>query len=347
MARRRLEAAIQAGKAIDSEHSKSKGTFTTVKSLHGLKLSELSSGIYSLQFSLDSDLLAVGLGDGGVSLYSSESGRLYKDVHKGTTKGLPVMALAFHPNEKDILVGAGADGMISAWNIQTLNIKFRIREPHNEINALDFSLTGGNFATAGKDVCVRLYDAERNELLRKYEGSNEFLPDHDEAQGLGHGRRVFALKYHPDDDHIFVTGGWDDSLKIWDSRTSSGVQRTIQGTHVCGNAIDIKDGKILTASWVAHNSLQLWDFSTGRLESNIPFGSDSGEYLYTCQFCDNNVVLAGGSGTNSVKAINKNTFEVLGTVSLDKAVQALDSTNGGRYFALGGAGIKLEIASLE
>ncbi len=39
-----------------------------------------------------------------------------------------------------------------------------ILEPKNEINAVDFSLEGDRFATAGKDFSVRLYDTDTNEV---------------------------------------------------------------------------------------------------------------------------------------------------------------------------------------
>lgn len=70
--------------------------------------------------------------------------------------------------------------------------------------------------------------------------------------------------------------------------------------------------KILTGSWVATNALQVWNYTEGKLDKNIPFdykGHD-GAYLYCSQFCDNDVVVAGGSGTNNVQAINTVTGEV-------------------------------------
>jgi hypothetical protein len=69
----------------------------------------------------------------------------------------------------------------------------------------------------------------------------------------------------------------------------------------------------VTGSWVQNNALQLWDFGEGALIKNIPFRheeSDAGEFLYCAQFCDNDVVMAGGSGTSSVQAINYNTNKV-------------------------------------
>ncbi|XP_038065909.1 uncharacterized WD repeat-containing protein all2124-like isoform X1 [Patiria miniata] len=349
MARRRLEAAIRAGRAIDSEQSKPQATFTKLMSLRVIDITDYFSGVYSLQFSHDGDLLAIGCGNGGVLLYSTNTGEMVKSLHKGGRMELPVMGLSFHPEHKNELVSVGADGNINVWDIEETKKKMFNKEKNNEINAIDFSLDGDVYATAGKDLCIRLYDAQTNQLLQTYEGSNQLLPVSEDENDLGHGRRVFALKFHPDDNSIFVTGGWDNCLKIWDKRTSHGVQGTIGGPHVCGSGIDIKSGKILTASWVASSALQVWDLAMGRLEQSVPLsGTDKkGEFLYCAQFCDNNVVLAGGSGTCNAQAIDRTTNQLIGHVDLDgKAVQALDSTDGGRYIAVAGSSPVVKLAQL-
>jgi len=69
---------------------------------------------------------------------------------------------------------------------------------------------------------------------------------------------------------------------------------------------------------VQSDALQLWDYRKGSLLKNLPFavkdrghlttGSGDvltqGAYLYCCQFCSGSVVVAGGTGTNSVQAVN-------------------------------------------
>jgi hypothetical protein len=75
--------------------------------------------------------------------------------------------------------------------------------------------------------------------------------------------------------------------------------------------------KILTGSYVGHEALQIWnystDYSTDRKSKpqNIDFpAKEKGPFLYAAQFCDNDIVVAGGSGTNSAMAINSETNEV-------------------------------------
>ena len=39
----------------------------------------------------------------------------------------------------------------------------------------------------------------------------------------GHKNKVFAVKYHPEDTNLIVSGGWDKMIKIFDIRTKGPV----------------------------------------------------------------------------------------------------------------------------
>ncbi|PIK57708.1 putative guanine nucleotide-binding protein subunit beta-2-like 1 [Apostichopus japonicus] len=281
MARRRLEAAIRVGKEIDHQQTTENDLFKGIKTLGMASMEEKMMGVYSLQFSMEGDQLAVGCGNGSIILLNSRTGAVLKNLHQGSMAELPVLSLAYHPSKPSTLLSAGSNGCISLWDLVSSREVDTVIEAHNEINGLDFCLDGGTYATAGKDLNVRLYCAETN--------------------------------------------------KIWDSRTASGVQRSIPGPHICGSGLDIKNGKILTASWVNQDALQLWDLGTGRLETVIPMECDdqTGEYLYCAQFCSYSI--AGGSAPTTYK------LSIL-KITSQKSVQALDSTDGGRLFAVGGIG---------
>lgn len=77
--------------------------------------------------------------------------------------------------------------------------------------------------------------------------------------------------------------------------------------------------QILTGSYHGgDDALQIWNYSTDYSVNtknkaqvvNFP-SHGKGAFLYAAQFCDNNVVVAGGSGTNSAMAINSETNEVI------------------------------------
>lgn len=54
----------------------------------------------------------------------------------------------------------------------------------------------------------------------------------------GHASRVFALKFNPTEPDILISGGWDNTIQIWDMRVAYSV-RSIFGPHICGDAVGI------------------------------------------------------------------------------------------------------------
>ena len=58
-------------------------------------------------------------------------------------------------------------------------------------------------------------------------------------------------------EHILISGGWDDTIQIWDTRIGLSV-RGIFGPHLAGDAVDINDqNEILTGSWRPEDPLEV------------------------------------------------------------------------------------------
>lgn len=71
MARRRLEAAIRVGKEIDHQQTTENDLFKGIKMLGMASMEEKMMGVYSLQFSMEGDQLAVGCGNGSIIVSAS------------------------------------------------------------------------------------------------------------------------------------------------------------------------------------------------------------------------------------------------------------------------------------
>jgi COMPASS component SWD3 len=80
----------------------------------------------------------------------------------------------------------------------------------------------------------------------------------------GHSNRVFCVKFNPNQPNCIASGGWDNTIQIYDLR-AKGVVGSIYGPHVCGDAIDFKnDGfTMMTGSYRMENALELWDLRNG------------------------------------------------------------------------------------
>ncbi|XP_067882014.1 superkiller complex protein 8-like isoform X1 [Heterodontus francisci] len=350
MARRKLEEAILAADelSISEENSEGHEVYTELCVRQHVFLSKDSCGIYSVQFSPDAQHLAVGFGNGAIQVLNAETGEVSSELSVGHRTRQAITAMRYYPKHVNFLVTAGADGIISAYNTETERQVVGIKEEENEIHALDFCSDGSVYATAGKDRHIRLYDSRTSQIVKVFKA-----PDFKSSDNLtlmsGHTRRIFALRFHPDECHVFLTGGWDNSIKIWDKRMEKEARRFINGPHICGHGIDVRGSRILTGAWVAHNALKLWDYRSLRLEKTIPFPLSIGqsEFLYTAQFCNSEVVIAGGSGTHSAHAINCKTNQDLGGIALGRnTVQAVDSILDGQLIAVAGVNGNLHIATL-
>lgn len=86
----------------------------------------------------------------------------------------------------------------------------------------------------------------------------------------GHSNRVFCLKCNPYQPNMIATGGWDNTVQIYDIR-KRGPIASLFGPHICGDAIDFKsDGvTMLTGSYRNSDVLELWDLRTFEKTKNI------------------------------------------------------------------------------
>jgi len=40
----------------------------------------------------------------------------------------------------------------------------------------------------------------------------------------GHRGRVFSVIYHPREERVLLTGGWDDTVQYWDDRQKHSIR---------------------------------------------------------------------------------------------------------------------------
>ncbi|XP_069775337.1 uncharacterized protein [Narcine bancroftii] len=308
-----------------------------------------SQGIYSLAVSPDGQQLIVGFGNGAIQAVDPMSGKAVRDVFSGGVSRQATTALCFHPMDNSYLVSVGAEGIVGVYNPLTGACLHTFTEEDNQLYTVDISADGATFATAGRNRGIRIYDTRNNHLINVLEPADHVTSGKELKPIDGHTRRIYALRFHPQERHIFVSGGWDDSIKIWDKRMSNEARKVLNGPHICGPGIDIKNNKILTGSWVARNALQIWDFRKSSVEKNVAFPSsiDHGEFIYAARYCTGDTVIAGGSGTNSAQVINIKNDTVLGEFNLEQhPVHTVATALDGQQIAVAGDHGNLQVGYL-
>jgi len=138
---------------------------------------------------------------------------------------------------------------------------FKVEEEDNEINAMDYSKSGEEFCTAGKDRCIRVYDVQTEKLKNKWTRGGT---GQEQEKGMAlHSNRLFSLNYKDQRPHVIISGSWDDNVFAWDVRDNK-VCRSIHGPHIAGQSVDIRDNVLMTGSWRPEYAAELWDFGTGK-----------------------------------------------------------------------------------
>jgi hypothetical protein len=99
----------------------------------------------------------------------------------------------------------------------------------------------------------------------------------------GHSNRIFCVKFDPSSQHTIASGGWDNTVQIYDIR-KKGPVASIYGPHICGDAIDFfNDGHtVLTGSYRQEDVIELWDMRTYKKTRIINWdGPKASEQSYT------------------------------------------------------------------
>lgn len=322
---------------------------------------QANTEVFCLSYSPSGDTLVAGCGDGSLRVFGSSLSvpslslqRLHR--HSEDAEHLPSTCLRFNPvaprDDARLLLVATADGAVSHWDLDGAGSSACVRsfrEAGSCVYAVDYRADGRQFATGGRDHTVRIYDEEHDTLVRSCESIG----------GLhGHSNRIFAVRYHSTEPNIILSGGWDNTVQVWDDRTGYSV-RSIYGPHICGDALQVSatGAELLTASWRTDDALQRWDFGTGKLLDTIAWnGTDESSrveptcMLYACAYSpDERTIAAGGAGNgvNQARLFDAKTSQPTDRVSFQHALYAMAFAPDGSKLAMGGVDPYMTVVSMQ
>jgi COMPASS component SWD3 len=215
-------------------------------------------------------------------------------------------------------------------------------EEENKIYALDYSSNGRQFAAAGLDKMVRIYDDITMKLVQE---SDPF-----KSGNGGHNNRIFSVKFSNEDPNILISGGWDNNIIIHDIREKGPVNAII-GANVCGDSLDIRGNRILSGSNRKDKQLQLWDLDTCKLIENIDWNGDGiFKDREACRvFCakfmvhtdsGKEYIMAGGGVTNECRIFSSELEPIVNVGNFSRGCFSCDSSStGDSFLCAGGDGV--------
>lgn len=332
-----------------------------------ITISDNTSEVFCVRFSPDGKFLAAGCGDGAIRVFNTQTGVLAYNLQGGSNASLPTTSIRFRPitastRTKNVFLAANATGVIQHWHMTSGKCLHSTEDPGNQIYALDYNDDGSRFITAGKDRCIRVYEEATKSLICTMKGGSGY----GNHATPGHSNRIFSIKCVPNNDNLIISGGWDNTIQIWDIREGVSV-RSIYGPHICGDSLDVCGNEILAGSWRPNNQLEIFDFGSGKKITDIPWlgGVNNSVFasvgqpacmLYAAQFSkegNGHFIAAGGSGQNEAKIFDhQNNNEVIGTITgLTRGIFAIDfspdvNNNTNHILAMAGGDTSIRILEI-
>ncbi|CAI2374280.1 unnamed protein product [Moneuplotes crassus] len=326
---------------------------------HIMTLMDTSDEIFTLKFDPNDKYIACGCGDGAIRVFNVKTGKmafLLPNPKKYDGFLFPITCLRWRPvtpesKVQNVLVACSADGSLYHWHVTSKKLMhtFELGQYGNQFFCLDFSPDGKQFALGAKDKTVRIMDEYTKTLVDTLEGG---------MGALGHSNRVFSVKYVKEDPNLLISGGWDSTILLWDLRSSK-VVKSFYGPHICGDSLDLRNGKILAGSYSNKDNLYSIDLESFELDHQINWYGEEFKKtedkkpssLYSALYTsDGKHIIAGGASPNEVRIFKNDPEEghkvVSGISDLNSCPLAIDVAHSSNKFAFGTADGYLRIMNL-
>jgi ribosome biogenesis protein YTM1 len=141
-----------------------------------------------------------------------------------------VTGVAFRPkqseHDEDVVVSAGSDRTVRVWDLVTQSCSQSLAG-NRAVSDLSVNAEG-LVLTAHPDNCIRLWDP------RAQQNGESIV----QRTFRSHKEWVSSVAWHPETEHLFLSGGYDGTAKVWDARSTIPL-----------HTVSAHEGKVLGLSW--------------------------------------------------------------------------------------------------
>jgi WD40 repeat protein len=204
-------------------------------------------GAYCLGISKDSNLLAVGGGDGQVHLWDmSVEPAKSKGLHKVCST--PLFGLSLNPDGKTFACG-GSDARVYVWDLTSGPPKEIVGAAMGGVvRAVVHSASGHLIAAGSDDKTLKVWTWNEPKIKDKFT--------------LETPAGVLSLAFHPKDEKVLVSGGADGVVRVWEVGTKLVLKNELKSKHGAVNAVTFSaSGNTLAAAY-SDGTARTWGFGT-------------------------------------------------------------------------------------
>ncbi|XP_031478400.1 uncharacterized protein LOC116249298 isoform X3 [Nymphaea colorata] len=185
-----------------------------------------------------------------------------------------VNAIHWCPTTAHLLASAGMDQTICVWNVWTRGQK-KVRTFHGHNAAVmdvRWSQHGLYLLTCGYDSRSRFFDVEKGVEIQHFEED----------------QIVRVVRFHPENSNLFLSGGSNGSLRLWDIRVNKVVKEYVRKLGpILDIDISVNGKQFISSSNVSkdnasENSVIVWDIAR-----QVPLSYQVYVEAYTCTSVSN------------------------------------------------------------
>ncbi|KAG0013790.1 hypothetical protein BGZ80_010861, partial [Entomortierella chlamydospora] len=263
--------------------------------MNGVQFGELpflkeDSGVVCTAYSPDGKTLAVGLGNGDISLYETMNWNRTQGLkgHSGSINSISFSATS------DRIASGSSDKKVRLWDVDTGECVSILQGHGDWVLNVVYSPDGDQIASGSDDRIVRLWDVDTGECIHALHG---------------HRGSVLSVTYSPKGDRI-ASGSEDSTVRLWDIDTGECI-RTLQGhnNHVVSVVYSPKGDRVASGS--DDKTVRLWDADTGKCVHTLEGHSDR---VTSIVYSPKGDQVASGSHDSTVRLWDVDTGECVHTL---------------------------------
>ena len=239
--------------------------------------------------------------------------------------GSPQYLLGWSPRQ-ELLFSAGADSILRLFHPETGHIERQIPTAQLEINGVAFSPDGKEFATAGDDGTIIIWDQQASKQSLKFKA---------------HPGKVFQLLYTADGARI-VSCGDNPVIRVFDAQTGE-LLFTLDGHQKTVQSLILSDDGLTLVSTSDDHSVRLWSLDDRKELMSFVSSSDIGPAILHEK---RNLLVFGDSAGDLTTIDTKTRTEISSVKHLDK-IGSLALHPAGKLLAVGDASGQIRLRSLS